>query len=103
MKVREYRSYVSGQEEVLADQSGLPCSCKSALFNKEIVITLGADSVAYISDIAKRFLKSLAENLEANHPKVVQNKGPHVFKKAVNGCFHTFGKKYRRQCLFGRS
>lgn len=61
MKVREYRSYVSGQEEVLADQSGLPCSCKSALFNKEIVISLEADSVAYISDIAKRFLKPLAE------------------------------------------
>lgn len=74
-----------------------------ALFNKKMVISLEADSVAYISDTAKRFLKSLAENLEANHPKVVQNKGLHVFKKAVKGCFHTFGKKYRRQCLLGRS
>lgn len=54
-----------------------------ALFNKKTVISLEADSVAvaYISDTAKRFLKSLAENLEANHRKVVQNKGPHDFKK----------------------
>lgn len=85
----------TGQFSMPDDRTGRMCSCKSPLPDKQVAISLGADSVIYISDTTKRFLKSVTENFEANHAEASKVRIPHVFEESVKGYFHTCGKKCR--------